>query len=413
MILLKLIYESFIFAINAIIVNKVRTILSLLGITIGIFSIIAVFTVFDSMEHALKTSLQSLGNNVVFVTKWPMIGTSETPWWKYWNRPYPSINELKEIQRRSQAAEAAAIMFELSRTVKYKSNYIDNATIVATSQEYDKVIYFELADGRYFTPIESNSGRPVALIGHNIAETLFDNLDPVGKRITLLGRRFDVIGIIKKEGSDNFGFSHDNYVLIPIQYARGLVDVRKMSMDIMIKAKPNVSTAELKDEITGIMRSIRKLKPGAENNFDISEISVLFNFIESIFSVISIVGWIIGGFSLLVGGFGIANIMFVSVKERTSQIGIQKSLGAKRFFILLQFIFEAVFLSLLGGVLGLILVFAGTYLAEDAIGMDLILTMNNIIIALLVSGGIGLIFGFTPAYFAARLDPVKAMRSTF
>lgn len=413
MILFKLIIESFFFAINALVVNKVRTILSLLGITIGIFSIISVFTVFDSMELALKNSLQSLGDNVVFITKWPLIGTADTPWWKYWNRPKPSLNELKEIQRRSETTEAAAIMFETSKLVKYKSNYISNANITATSQDYDKVIYFELEGGRYFTPIESNSGKPVALIGHSIAENLFEGLDPIGRRITVMGRKLDVIGIIKKEGSDNFGMSHDNYILLPIQFARGLFDLHRTNMQIMVKAKPNISTDELKDELTGIMRSIRKLKPSAENNFDISEISLLLNFIESIFGVISVVGWIIGGFSLLVGGFGIANIMFVSVKERTSQIGIQKSLGAKRFFILMQFIFEAVFLSLMGGIIGLLMVFAGTYLAEDAIGMDLILTVNNVVIAIVVSGGIGLIFGFTPAYFAARLDPVKAMRSTF
>jgi putative ABC transport system permease protein len=184
-------------------------------------------------------------------------------------------------------------------------------------------------------------------------------------------------------------------------------------MTIMVKAKPNVSVEEFKDEMTGILRSVRKLKPSAENNFDISEISLLTSFIDQIFGVISVVGWIIGGFSLLVGGFGIANIMFVSVKERTAQIGIQKSLGAKRYFILFQFIFEAVFLSLFGGVLGLILVFVGTLIAEKPIGMDLILTSGNIIVALMVSGLIGLIFGFIPAYSAARLDPVKAMRSTF
>ena len=192
-----------------------------------------------------------------------------------------------------------------------------------------------------------------------------------------------------------------------------MVDVRKVGMTIMIKALPDVSVDALKDELTGIMRSIRKLKPKAENNFDINEISMLTSFIEEIFSVISMVGWIIGGFSLLVGGFGIANIMFVSVKERTSQIGIQKSLGAKKYFILLQFVFESFFLSLFGGIIGLGLVFIGALLAEGAIGMDLILTSENIFIAMFVSGSIGLVFGFIPAYSAAKLDPVKAMRSTF
>ena len=413
MLFLKLLIESFSFALNAIVTNKVRTILSLSGITIGIFSIISVFTVFDSMEMAIKSNLSSLGNNILFITKWPLIGDANFPWWKYWNRPEPAISELKEIQRRTQAAEAVTINFGLSRTIRFQSNYVENATINAVSQDYDKVISFEIADGRYFTPIESASGKPVTLIGSEIAANLFENLDPIGKEIKVMGSKVQVIGVIKKEGSDNFGNSHDTQILLPINFARNYVNTNEMGMTIMVKAKPNVSVEELKDELTGVMRSIRKLKPAAEDNFEIGEISMLTAFIDKIFGVISIVGWIIGGFALLVGGFGIANIMFVSVKERTSQIGIQKALGAKSYFILLQFIFESIFLSLFGGLIGLLLVFIGTVIAEKPIGMELYLTSGNIMIALMVSGGIGLIFGFIPAYTAARLDPVRAMRSTF
>jgi putative ABC transport system permease protein len=347
------------------------------------------------------------------VTKWPLIGDANTPWWKYWNRPEPSLAEMKELERRSQAMDAGTITFSVTRNVKYQSNHVENITVSAVSQDYDKVIYFEMGDGRYFSPIETHSGKPVAILGSEIAENLFEGMDPIGKKVKVMGTNVEVIGVIKREGNDNFGNSHDKQVLLPINFARNYVDVRDIGMTIMVKAKPNVSVEEFKDEMTGILRSVRKLKPSAENNFDISEISLLTSFIDQIFGVISVVGWIIGGFSLLVGGFGIANIMFVSVKERTAQIGIQKSLGAKRYFILFQFIFEAVFLSLFGGVLGLILVFVGTLIAEKPIGMDLILTSGNIIVALMVSGLIGLIFGFIPAYSAARLDPVKAMRSTF
>jgi len=413
MLFLKLLIESFSFALNAIVTNKVRTVLSLSGITIGIFSIISVFTVFDSMEMAIKSNLSSLGNNILFITKWPLIGDANFPWWKYWNRPEPAIRELREIQRRTQAAEAATINFSLTRTIKYQGNYVENATVSAISQDYDKVISFEIADGRYFTPIESASGKPVTVIGSEIAANLFENLDPIGKEIKVMGSKVQVIGVIKKEGNDSFGDSHDTQILLPINFARNYVNTNEIGMIIMVKARPNVSVEELKDELTGVMRSIRKLKPAAEDNFEIGEISMLTAFIDKIFGVISIVGWIIGGFALLVGGFGIANIMFVSVKERTSQIGIQKALGAKRYFILLQFIFESVFLSLFGGFVGLLLVFIGTMIAEKPIGMELYLTSGNILIALLVSGGIGLIFGFIPAYTAARLDPVKAMRSTF
>jgi putative ABC transport system permease protein len=413
MFFIKLLIESFSFALNAITTNKVRTVLSLSGITIGIFSIISVFTVFDSMEIAIKSNLSSLGNNIVFVTKWPLIGDANFPWWKYWNRPEPAISELREIQRRTQAAEAAAIDFVVARTIKYQSNYVENATVHAVSQDYDRVISFEIADGRYFSPIESAGGKPVTVIGSEIAENLFENLDPIGKEIKVMGSKVQVIGVIKKEGKDNFGNTHDTQILIPINFARNYVNINEIGMTIMVKARPNVSMEELTDELTGVMRSIRKLKPAAEDNFEIGEISMLTSFIDRIFGVISIVGWIIGGFALLVGGFGIANIMFVSVKERTSQIGIQKALGAKNYFILFQFIFESVFLSLFGGVVGLLLVFIGTLIAEKPIGMELYLTTGNVMVALLVSGGIGLIFGFIPAFTAARLDPVKAMRSTF
>lgn len=413
MFFLKLLIESFSFALNAISTNKVRTVLSLSGITIGIFSIISVFTVFDSMEMAIKSNLSSLGNNIVFVTKWPLIGDANFPWWKYWNRPEPAISELREIQRRTQTAEAAAIDFAVSRTIKYQSKYVENATVHAVSQDYDRVISFEIADGRYFSPIESASGKPVTVIGSEIAENLFESLDPIGKEIKVMGSKVQVIGVIKKEGKDNFGNTHDTQILIPINFARNYVNLNEIGMTILVKARPNVSLEELKDELTGVMRSIRKLKPAAEDNFEIGEISLLTSFIDKIFGVIGVVGWIIGGFALLVGGFGIANIMFVSVKERTSQIGIQKALGAKKYFILLQFIFESVFLSLFGGVVGLLLVFIGTLIAEKPIGMELYLTTGNIMVALFVSGGIGLIFGFIPAFTAARLDPVKAMRSTF
>ena len=413
MVFLKLVVESFLFAINAIVTNKVRTILSLSGITIGIFSIISVFTVFDSMEMAIKNNLSTLGDNVLFITKWPIIGNPNTPWWKYFNRPYPSLYELKEIQHRSHASAAATIIFDINRTVKYQSNHIENVSISAVSHDYPETIYFELADGRYFTPTESNSGKNVVIVGDKIVENLFEGRDPVGKRITMGGRKVEIIGVFKKEGSDNFGDSHDDIILVPFQFARSMVDIRRVGTYIIVKSKPNVSVDELKDELTGIMRSVRKLKPSADDTFDISEISLLQDFLDSIFGVISVVGWLIGGFSLLVGGFGIANIMFVSVKERTSQIGIQKSLGAKRYFILLQFIFESVFLSLFGGILGLLLVYGGTLIAAKPMDMELYMTADNIGLALTVSGMIGLVFGFIPAYSAARLDPVKAMRSTF
>ncbi len=410
----KLLHESFIFALQAIILNKVRTFLSLLGITIGIFSIISVFTVFDSMEHAIQSEIQSLGNNVLFIQKWPWSMGNNYPWWKYYKRPEPRMQDLREIQKRSNASAASAYMTQVSRTVKYMNNSIEDVGIMAVSHEYSDVMPFDLGRGRYFTPTESNSGDNVVIIGANIAENLFGpNVEPLDKRIKIFGQKFVVIGVLKKEGEDMFDNSSDEQVLIPVNKARNLLDMHNVSSTIVVKARPNVSNDELKDELTGIMRSVHKLKPKADDDFAVNETDIITQGFKQLFGQIAIIGWIVGGFSLLVGGFGIANIMFVSVRERTSQIGIQKSLGAKNYFILLQFLFEAIFLSIFGGIVGLLIVYLLTMLVSSSMGFELILTQGNILIGILVSAFIGLLSGIAPAFSASRLDPVEAMRSTF
>jgi len=217
---------------------------------------------------------------------------------------------------------------------------------------------------------------------------------------------------MKKEGENMFGDSPDEQVFIPVSFARNYVDMKHIGTSIIVRAKQGIDNDEMRDEITGIMRSVRKLKPKAEDSFAINETSILSQGFDQVFGVISIVGWVVGGFSLLVGGFGIANIMFVSVKERTSQIGIQMSLGAKRFFILFQFLFESFFLSLFGGVMGLLIVYVLVLLSQN-FPFTLQLTANNIIIGMGVAGGIGLLAGIIPSYSASRLDPVEAMRTTF
>jgi putative ABC transport system permease protein len=413
MLFLKLLRESYRFALQAIWVNKIRTILTLMGITIGIFAVISVFTVFDSVEKQIRENINELGSNVLFVQKWPWaMGHSEYPWRKYINRPEPSVEELEAILNQSPTTEHAAFMTGVNRTVERGSVAIKSVTVIGTSYQYDKVIGFELASGRYFTPIENNAARNVGLIGYQIKETLFGHEDPIGKTIKVGGHKVMVIGLIKEEGDDPLGDSHDERIILPINYLKTLANLHDVGASIMVKAKPGSSVEQLKAELTSIMRSARRLKPGTENNFAINETSLLTEGFESFFSIISIVGWIVGGFSLLVGGFGIANIMFVSVKERTSQIGIQKSLGAKKYFIMLQFLFEAVFLSLIGGILGLLLVYLGTVLVNTFdLGILFLLTPDNIILAVSVSAVIGLVAGLVPAYNASKLDPVEAMRT--
>jgi putative ABC transport system permease protein len=412
-IFLKLLRESYLFALHEIAMNKVRTLLSLLGITIGIFSIIAVFTIFDSLESTIRTSINSLGNDVLFVQKWPWAMGGDYPWWKYMNRPEATPSELKEIQRRSQASIASGYGARVNQTVKYREKSIENAAIIMISEDYDKVMPVDIAEGRYISPLEFSSGRAVVVIGSDIATNLLQTTDPIGKKIRIFGMNTEVIGVTKKEGNNVFDNSSDNQLVVPLNFARNHTDIRDLQGMIVVKAKPGVSLDELRDELTGIMRSVRKLQPKAEDNFAINQTDIISKGFDQLFGVIAMVGWVIGGFSLLVGGFGIANIMFVSVKERTRIIGIQKSLGAKKYFIMLQFLFEAVFLSLLGGILGLVIVFILAFTVSKVFDMDLVLTAGNIFLGISVSAFIGFVSGFIPAWNASRLDPVEAMRSTF
>jgi len=416
MLLARLIFESFSFAFNSLKVNKLRTLLSLLGITIGIFAIISVFTVIDSLESYIRDSLNSLGSNMVYIQKWPWAppeGEVEYPWWKYQNRPVPKIEESEEIMRRSSSFQHAAFFYGFNRTIQSGSNQIDNVTVMATTHDLFDIWNLKITRGRYFTENEMNSGAPVALIGAEIADKLFPDLEPIGQFIKIQGFRFQIIGLYERTGQDMFGTSMDNYIHISALKSFYMVDIRNSDagQTICVKAKPNVGPGQFLAELEGVMRSIRRLKPREENNFALNEVSLISNQFDQFFAVFNMAGWIIGGFSIIVGGFGIANIMFVSVKERTKIIGIEKSLGAKKYFILFEFIFEAIVLSVIGGIVGLLLIFVGTLVVSYATDFTITLTAANIIRGLLISSVIGFVAGLMPARTASRLNPVEAMNT--
>jgi putative ABC transport system permease protein len=413
----RLFRESFLFALQALKVNKLRTFLSLLGITIGIFAIISVFTVTDSLERKIRKDVESLGNNVIYIQKWPWVpeGGDEYPWWKYMNRPLPAIKEMHELQKKTSTGKAMAYVGYLGgQTIKYKSSSVENCQVICASHDYDKIKNFEIEEGRYFSENESNTGKPVALIGADVKDALFqNNKNAIGELLIVRGFKINIIGTLKKEGSSMVDNSSDNCVLIPVNFARSLVNLKSNDVDpfIIVKAKENISNIEMKDELRGNMRAIRKLHPRETDDFTLNETSLLTNSLDSLFGTLSLAGWIIGGFSILVGGFGIANIMFVSVKERTNIIGIQKSLGSKNYFILLQFLVEAVVLCIIGGCIGLTLVLLLSIAASGATGMDLTLTAGNIILGIFISATIGIISGYVPAHQASRMNPVDAIRA--
>jgi len=414
MILLKIIQESFRFAIQGLIGNKLRTFLSLLGVTIGVFAIISVFTVVDSLERNIRKSVESLGDNVVFVTKWPWAMDGEYPWWKYYQRPVPMLKELPVLEQRLEMAEAVAFVARVGKkTAKFESNDVEGIGVTAVSHDYQDVYGFELSSGRYFSLLESATGKPVAVIGSNIVKELFKGDDPLGKEIKFMGKKALVIGVFEKAGDSIIGNSDDDNIVIPVKFARNFMRLNSESTNpmFMVKSKQGVTNDQLKDDLTRVMRSVRRLSPKADDNFALNETSMLSKGIDMLFGVIDLAGIIIGGFSLLVGGFGIANIMFVSVKERTNIIGVQKAIGAKNYFILLQFLFEAILLCLIGGALGLLLVYSGTIFANHYIEFDIALSTNNIVTGLWVSVLIGVVSGMIPALSAARLDPVEAIRS--
>ena len=329
-------------------------------------------------------------------------------------RPVPKLRDFDQLVRRSQTAKA--ISYEISidnRTVKYGSNTVDGAQIDAVSHDHDKTWNFDFADGRYFTDIESRTGAPVTVIGYDIADNLFPGGNAIGKQIKVMGRKVTIIGVFTKEGKDMLGISSDNEILLPLNFAKNIIDIQneKYNPQIIVRGRDNLADVEVESEIKGLMRSIRSIRPGADDNFSLNKSSMLSNQLDQLFGIVNVAGAIIGGFSILVGGFGIANIMFVSVKERTNIIGIQKSLGAKNYFILLQFLIEAIALCMMGGAMGLLLVYGGTIIAKNAADLEVVLDANNIISGISISIVIGMISGIVPAWFASRLDPVEAIRT--
>ncbi|MBG6109419.1 putative ABC transport system permease protein [Flavobacterium sp. CG_23.5] len=409
----RLLKESFSFAMNALTNNKLRTLLSLLGVTIGIFSIIAVLAAVDSLDRKITKDLSSLDKNTIYLMKFSF-GPSDIPQWKREQFPNVEYDEYTYMKgTMTNTAQMGYQIFTKRESIKYDSKTVSDVNVVPVSHEFIDIQGLEFEKGRFYNESEANSGATVIVLGDEIAKSLFENLEPIGKNVRLYGKRFTVIGILKKEGAGLFGDSNDTTVFIPVNFVRQLYgDSNKSSTNVIIlKPEKGVDMEAYKGEISQKLRSYRGLKAGEIDNFFINVFSGFTDFIDGILGQMNVVGWIISGFSLLVGGFGIANIMFVSVKERTNLIGIQKSLGAKNRFILFQFLFEAIILSVIGGIIGLLLVWIISVVLTKLVDFEFVLGMGNILLGTGLAALIGLISGILPAIAASKLDPVEAIRT--
>tara|TARA_R110002020_G_scaffold431238_1_gene641211 strand:+ start:55441 stop:56694 length:1254 start_codon:yes stop_codon:yes gene_type:complete len=414
LIYLRVLKESLAFAINALRNNKLRTFLSLLGVTIGIFSIIGVLAAVDSLKQEIKGSLSSLDNSTVFVMRFSF-GPSDIPQWKREQFPDVTYEEYQYIKNNVPNVDAISYNLNVgAETIKYKDKLVTDVNIAPVTDGYYNVEALQIQEGRFFNESESNSGSPVIVLGDEIANALFDSSDPIGKELRLYGQRFTVIGVLEKEGSSMFGPSKDEMVMVPVNIVRRIYGSNNKGAfpGIVIKPKEGIDLAEFNAVLGQRLRQIRGLKPNDIDNFFINKLQGFADMIDNITGTMSTIGGFIGLFSLLVGGFGIANIMFVSVKERTNLIGIQKALGAKNRFILLQFLFEAVILATFGGLIGLFLVWIITLIASQFTGdFQFILSAANVFWGMFSSVAIGMIAGIVPAFMASRLDPVEAIRT--
>jgi len=393
--------------------NKLRTFLSLFGITVGIFCIIGVLATVDSLKTNIKTSFSSLGNNTIYIQKRPWGGGGRDEWWKYNNRPSPKYEESVLLQKRLNYAESIGYITFGSNNVEYEDQQLTGVTWYAVSEGYAKIQPLEIQYGRYLSDAEFMSGTNNIVMGYTNAENLFVNpQNAVGKSVEINGKKMTIVGVPKKYGSNNMGgWDFDNIVLMPYRTARNLANKDLSEGFIMVKGKESIPVGEIKMELDGAYRSVRKLGPVQQDNFALNEISSANSLLDTVFSSINLGGWFIAGLSLVVGMFGVANIMFVTVRERTSQIGLKKAIGAKRSSIMTEFLLESAFLCILGGIMGLILVFILTKILSPVVGFPIGISFNIFSIAISICIVTGVLAGIIPALIAARMDPVVAIRS--
>jgi putative ABC transport system permease protein len=410
---LNILANSFRLTMQELMVNKLRTSLSLIGISFGIFCIIGVLATVNSLEMNIQNQIKSLGTNTIYIDKWQYFTSgADYPWWKFVNRPSPEFSEVSLIKQRSQLASNVAFIINDNVNVGYESYALQGVTMYGVSEEENDIQPISMAYGRFISGAEFASGSPVVIMGYTNAEDLFGSANiALGKTVDVKNHKAVIIGVIKKMGKSMVGWDYDQCIITPYRFAREIVNEKYSSPKIIVKGKDNVSSAALADELEGVMRSVRKLSPKEEDNFSLNQISGASEKVSSLFSSINIGGWAIGILSLVVGAFGIANIMFVTVKERTPIIGLKKAIGAKKRSILSEFLLESAIICVLGGLIGLILVYILTVILSSLFSFPVYISAGILTLAISICIIIGILSGIIPALTASRLDPVVAIRS--
>jgi putative ABC transport system permease protein len=410
---LTILASSFRLTMQELMVNKLRTALSLIGISFGIFCIIGVLATINSLEANIQNQIKSLGSNTIYIDKWDYSSRGpDYPWWKFVNRPEPKFEEVAEIKKRSQLASHVAFVINANALIEYEDYALQGVNVFGVSEEENDIQPVTMGYGRFISGAEFASGSPVVIIGYTNAENLFGNASAaVGKEVKVKGMKATIVGVIKKMGTSMIGWDYDQSLITPYRFAREVFYEKNSRPKVIVNGKANVSSVALADELEGIMRSVRKLSPKQPDNFTVNQISGFADRISSFFGSVNLGGWAIGILSLVVGAFGIANIMFVTVKERTAIIGLKKAIGAKKRSILSEFLLEAATICIMGGLMGLLLVYILTIVLTNIFNFPVFISVGILTLAISICIIIGILAGIIPAYTASRLDPVVAIRS--
>lgn len=395
--------------------NKLRTFLSLLGITFGIFCIISVLATVSSMKTVVQNDISAMGSNSIMIDKWQYINSGDFPWWRYYKRPSPKYEELKKLKDRVSILENASYLTRTQAVFEYQNDLLQGAQYYGVTEDFSKIEHFNIRFGRYLQQTDLDQGENVVVIGYSVAEKIFVNPEfAIGKTVRLqAGKPAVVIGVIEKQGESMFDFWHyDDCIIMPYKFLKQMVRDEDADPVIIAEARKNVSIPAVKDELTGAMRSIHKLSPNQEDDYSLNDIETLTKSTDVIFKNMNIGGWAIAALSLIVGMFGVANIMFVTVRERTTQIGLKKALGAKKSIIVSEFLLESSFLCIIGGLIGVIAVFLLAAIVTAVFHFPISVPINIIGLAIGICLFVGVVAGIIPAVIASRLDPVVAIRST-